>query len=96
MNVDEFGKSIGRSGKTISAWEAGRNVPSTDMLVAICRRFEIRIDYFFPQDVIAPSTNSSFTPNEIELVSLFRQLESNDQSIITAMAKALIRKDKVP
>lgn len=51
LDVDTVGKGVGRSGKTVSAWETGRNMPSPEMLISICRFFDVGISYFYPPDV---------------------------------------------
>ena len=74
LDVDTVGKGVGRSGKTISAWETGRNVPSADMLISICKFFGVDIDYFYPPEVTR-NANGDFaplSPEEQELVSLYR------------------------
>lgn len=47
MNVDQVGAALGKSGKTISAWEVGRGQPDGDQLIALCRLFNAHISDFF-------------------------------------------------
>ena len=47
MNVDEVGRAIGKSGKTISAWEVGRGQPDGDELVNLCKLFEVPLSQFY-------------------------------------------------
>lgn len=37
LNVDQVGEVIGKSGKTISAWEVGRGQPNGDELLTLCK-----------------------------------------------------------
>lgn len=56
LNVDQVGATLGKSGKTISAWEVGRGQPDGDQLIALCRLFGKRISDFYG---IEPETASS-------------------------------------
>ena len=51
LNVDKVGAAIGKSGKTISAWEVGRGQPDADMLVELCKLYGVRISDFFNPEV---------------------------------------------
>lgn len=51
MNVDEVGDILGKSGKTISAWEVGRGQPDGDELVVLCDLFNVHISDFFGASV---------------------------------------------
>ena len=51
LNVDEAGAIIGRSGKSVSAWEAGISEPSPKLLITICKAYDVPISFFFPPDV---------------------------------------------
>ena len=43
LSVDEVGKAVGKSGKTISAWEVGRGQPNGDELLPLCRLLEVSL-----------------------------------------------------
>lgn len=47
LNVDQVGEVLGKSGKTISAWEVGRGQPDGDQLIVLCRLFGKRISDFY-------------------------------------------------
>ena len=59
MNVDQVGDYLGKSGKTISAWEVGRGDPDGDELIALCRLFNARITDFYGES-IAIDDNATF------------------------------------
>lgn len=42
LSVDEVGEAVGKSGKTISAWEVGRGQPNGDELLTLCKLLEVR------------------------------------------------------
>ncbi len=51
LNVDQVGQAVGKSGKTISAWEVGRGQPDGDELLKLCKLFEISLaDLWAPKD----------------------------------------------
>lgn len=39
-SVNEVGKAVSKSGKTISAWEVGRGQPDADSLIKLCKHLE--------------------------------------------------------
>lgn len=43
LSVDQVGEAVGKSGKTISAWEVGRGQPNGDELLTICKLLEISL-----------------------------------------------------
>lgn len=86
LDVDAFGEGVGRSGKTVSAWETGRNVPSAEMLISICRFFGVSISYFYPPDVGSGSVDLSKSENE--LVTLYRNIEPAYRETLLETARA--------
>ena len=79
-SVDTVGLAVGRTGKAVSAWEAGYSTPSADMLADLCRLFNVRIDYFFPPDV-ASLDSDALTADEAELLDLYRSLDANGREM---------------
>ena len=64
MTIYEVGKKVGKSGKTVSAWENGRGQPDADMLLILCELYSINnIAELLGQD-ISPSNEGSpsYTP----------------------------------
>lgn len=37
LSVEDIGNAIGKSGKTVSAWEVGRGQPDADTMIRLCR-----------------------------------------------------------
>ena len=89
MTIYEVGDKIGRSGKTVSAWECGRGQPDADMLIALCRLYgvtNIAELYGETTEQKTPVTENgnglasevlnrlmSLTPDEVEKVDAFVQ-----------------------
>lgn len=47
LSVDEVGKEVDKSGKTVSAWEVGRGQPDADTLIKLCILYNVPISYFY-------------------------------------------------
>ena len=88
MTVEAVGAGVGRSGKTISAWETGRNVPSADMLIEICRFFGVNIDYFYPPEV-TESRQDDLTDDERELLGLYRSMDPNGREMALCAVRGM-------
>lgn len=41
LTINDVGERIGKSGKTVSAWECGRGQPDADMLLALCELYGV-------------------------------------------------------
>lgn len=41
LTADEVGEKIGKSGKTVNAWENGRGQPDADILIELCDIYEV-------------------------------------------------------
>lgn len=86
LTVNEVGEAVGKSGKTVSAWEVGRGQPDADMLVVLCRLFGAKISDFF-----VPEVSGEHTLNESEssLVKTYREADDSGKAAIVAVAKAV-------
>jgi len=88
LDVDTVGEGVGRSGKTVSAWETGRNVPSAEMLISICRFFGVSISYFDPSDVgDDASAQSELSPATRELLDICSKLNEQQIEILVMNAR---------
>lgn len=45
LSQQKFGELLSVSQDTVSLWEKGKSVPTTEFLIAIATNFEISIDY---------------------------------------------------
>ena len=84
LDVDAVGAGVGRSGKTVSAWEAGRNVPSAEMLISLCLFFGVGIDYFYPPEVTRAADGSEY---ERELLGICRSLSEYGRQQLMVYAR---------
>lgn len=60
MTVDQVGEHIGKSGKTISAWEVGRGQPNGDELITLCKLLGVTLKDFYGADAILPDANAEY------------------------------------
>lgn len=86
LDVDTVGAGVGRSGKTVSAWETGRNIPSAEMLISICRFFGVSISCFYPPDVTDDNIGI-VSRDEEELLSLFRSMNKVQKDVLLTTAR---------
>ncbi len=47
LTRDEFGKKLGVTGRTVSKWEHGTSMPGIRSVQAICRTYNLSMDYLF-------------------------------------------------
>ena len=45
LSQQKFGELLSVSQDTISLWEKGKSVPTTEFLIAIAMQFEVSVDY---------------------------------------------------
>ena len=88
MSVDDVGAAVGRTGKAVSAWEAGYSQPSAEMLIDLCRLFGVDISYFYPPEVAACSSDA-LTADERELLDIYRGLDPNGRETALRLLSAL-------
>lgn len=89
LSQEEVAKAIGTSQTNIGRWEKGLNEPSSGFVIKLANYFEVSIDYLLGReddfgnitvtsspssDLSASSPNVSLTPEEKELLTLFRSL----------------------
>lgn len=45
LSQQKFGKLLSVSQDTVSLWEKGKSVPTTEFLIAIAKHFDVSVDY---------------------------------------------------
>lgn len=86
MSVIEVGKAVGKSDKTISAWEVGRGQPDADMLVHLCQLYSVDISDFYHE----PNETLILTQDEERLITAYRALDDIQQSTVLGMVEGLV------
>ena len=85
LSVEDIGNAIGKSGKTVSAWEVGRGQPDADTMIRLCRLFDVDIaDFYGESGDLAPISN-----DERDLVDTYRDLTSPHKHVLLAVAREL-------
>lgn len=85
ISVDELGEAVGKSGKTISAWEVGHGQPDADAMIKLCRRFGVGIaDLYGESSDLAP-----ISTEEHVLVDAYRDLTAPHKKVLLAVAREL-------
>ena len=90
LSVDEVGERVGKSGKTISAWEVGRGQPDADDLITLCRLFDVDISDFYGEF----SSTEQLTEAESNLVHIYRELDEPSKDALCACAEAFRRANR--
>ena len=89
LSVVEVGRLVGKSDKTISAWEVGRGQPDADMLVRLCEIFEVNISDFYRD---SGDGEIHLSQEEDRLVTAYRSLDENQQTTVLDMVEGLANK----
>lgn len=45
LSQAQFGKKLNVSQDTVSLWEKGKSIPTAELIITICKLFEISSDY---------------------------------------------------
>lgn len=83
MDAVQAGEAVGRSSKTIYAWECGAAEPSAEQLLALCRAYGVEISYFYPPEYSTPWRGLSI--DERKLLDGYRKLDTDGKRMILAL-----------
>lgn len=86
LSVDYVGAKIGKSGKTISAWEVGRGQPDADKLVQLCALYDKHIADFYSNET---SGATALNDQEEGLLNIYRRLNADGQQRVVGYARDL-------
>lgn len=77
---------------TIGDWERNRTEPNITTLVAMADYFEVSTDYLLGRsdDTGVVQANANLTPDEEEILMLYRQMSFQDKNQLKGFAKALV------
>lgn len=79
LTINDVGEKIGKSGKTVSAWECGRGQPDADMLLTLCELYGVgSIAEFYGE----PLPSLALSEAEKRLLAMFRELNPQGQDYI--------------
>ena len=94
-------KNAGLSNASFQAWKNGRSKPSSDSIVKLAKYFNVTTDYLLglsdspssevmPQ-AVQPAQTSNLTPQEIEMLTLFRQLTAIQQGKVLGYTESFLK-----
>lgn len=90
LNQEGLAMNISVSQSTISAYEVGERTPDLETLIAIAKFFDVSIDYLVGlSDVKQNIKRSDLTPDEIDHLHTYRQLNSTTKEKVKAYIDGL-------
>ena len=86
LTIYEVGEKVGKSGKTVSAWEAVQGQPDAEMFIKLYYLYgmESMSEFYGIKDKDVPV-------DETELLNAYRKLNDNGKAQILSMTKALVQ-----
>ncbi len=79
LTTRQAGEKIGKSGKTVSAWENGHGQPDAEMFLVLCEVYGVpSVNYFFSEE--GPDPDRVTTADERRLLSYFRSLNAEGRA----------------
>lgn len=79
------------SQETISGYEIGKAFPPADMLVALANELNTSVDYLLERTDIKVSIQKlEFNEAELEIISIYRQLNNDNRNCVHKMFKGLV------
>lgn len=88
LSVEEVGAHVGKSGKTVSAWEVGRGQPDADVLIELCRLFGVDIADFYNEQ-------KPLTDEEERILHIFRSMNKIGRETMLRMTETLFEQFEV-
>lgn len=83
LTADEVGAKIGKSGKTVNAWENGRGQPDADILIQLCKIYKVN-------NILAEFNSSlknsyMLDHSEQNVINKYRQLDERAKDIVNTL-----------
>lgn len=74
LTINDVGDAIGKSGKTVSAWENGRGQPDAEMLIALCDLYNVDniLAEFDEENIIAQNEHIVLSDHEKKVITAYR------------------------
>ena len=88
VNASDAGKAVGRSDKTIYAWENGTSEPSAEQLMILCRLYGVDITFFYPPDY----ASGQYTNVERRIIERFRSMSDDDKAVFYGLLEIMSKK----
>ena len=85
VSAKDAGESVGRSDRTIYAWENASSEPSAEQLIVLCRVYGVDITYFFPPELSCGNVSGI----ERTIIERYRDLSADDKAVFYGLLEAL-------
>lgn len=88
LKADDVGAMIGKSGKTVNAWENGRGQPDAEILIKLCNIYKVDniLAEFDDKNII--SKQSDFSSDEITHIKKYRKLDTHGKDVVDYVLNA--------
>lgn len=82
LKADEVGEMIGKSGKTVNAWENGRGQPDAEILIKLCNIYKVDnlLAEFDDEDIL--KKQNVFSDIEQKMIKKYRALDEHGKKIV--------------
>lgn len=82
LKADEVGEMIGKSGKTVNAWENGRGQPDAEILIKLCNIYKVDnlLAEFDDEDIL--EKQNTFSDIEQKMIKKYRALDEHGKKIV--------------
>ena len=88
LTVNAVGEMIGKSGKTVSAWERGHGQPDADILLKLCEIYHVGS---ISELVGDPRPTGQLDDQEQRLLSIFKDLEPSEKEYLLKTAELVAK-----
>ncbi len=86
LTADEVGLKIGKSGKTVNAWENGRGQPDADILISLCQIYNV--DNILAEFNSALKSQYDLSHSEQNVIKKYRQLDTYGKNTVDVVIDA--------
>ena len=80
--------SVGISPSAIANYETGVSSPNEDILINLMKVLDIDANFLYADDMISKHNAHFLSPEEEQLITLFRSLNSNGQDTLISTAES--------
>lgn len=82
LTADEVGEMIGKSGKTVNAWENGRGQPDAEILIKLCNIYKVDnlLAEFDDEDIL--EKQNTFSDVEQKMIKKYRDLDEHGKKMV--------------
>jgi transcriptional regulator with XRE-family HTH domain len=94
MTQGDLAKKIGIHQKQISAYERGRNVPSTDILIKLAEVFNVTLDYLAFESKGQPAKLNIQDRELLRRFEVLDKLSDNEKNLAKEMLDLIILKNR--